>query len=197
MIAGILEAKTYPEFKQKLADSACTRCGLAAGRTRIVVDRGNPKADTLFIGEAPGANEDIQGRAFVGRGGKLLDAMMKDEGFDTEEDCLIVNVVKCRPPDNRRPEPEEARECAPFLKRQIEHVKPRFILLLGATALAHIAPEKKGFKMNEEAGKFFTHPDYPGARLMVLFHPAYILRDPRKKPLMKQHIQRFVAAHER
>lgn len=184
---------TYADFKQALEASGCTRCALHEGRTRIVVDRGNPKAGVLIVGEAPGANEDREGRAFVGRGGRLLDELMREQGFDTERDCLIVNIAKCRPPDNRRPRPEEAQACSGYLRWQIEHVKPRTILLLGATALSHMAPEKKPFKMNDEAGRFFSSERFPGVRLMVFFHPAYVLRDPRKKPLMREHIRRFMA----
>jgi uracil-DNA glycosylase len=184
--------KAYADFKNELAGSACTRCALHAARARIVVDRGNPKAKALFIGEAPGANEDREGRAFVGRAGKLLDSMLAQEGFSTEEDALIANVVKCRPPENRRPKPEEAEACLPFLRKQIELVRPKWLVLLGATALSHLLPSKKGLAMSSEAGRFFEDPGYPGAKLFVLFHPAYILRDPRKRPIMEGHLKKFV-----
>ncbi len=114
------------------------------------------------------------------------------QGFDTETDALIANVVKCRPPENRAPLPKEAQTCLPYLRRQIELVAPKWIVLLGATALKHLAPEKKGFSMESEAGRFFEHAAYPGARLFVLYHPAYILRDPRKRPLMETHLKKFV-----
>ena len=185
-------AKTYEDFKQKLIASQCTRCGLSASRTYIVVDRGNPASRVLFIGEAPGENEDLQGKAFVGRAGRLLDEMLSALGFDTNRDSLIANVVKCRPPANRAPKPEEAETCLPFLRKQIELVGPQWIVLLGATALKHLIPEKKEFSMEQQAGRFFEHAHYPGARLFVLYHPAYILRDPRKRPLMEQHLKRFV-----
>ena len=188
----ILGAANYADFKKELLASQCTRCGLSAGRTHIVVDRGNPDAGVLFIGEAPGENEDRLGQAFVGRAGRLLDEMLKSLGFDTNRDALIANVVKCRPPENRAPRPEEAETCLPFLRRQIELVRPKWIGLLGATALKHLVPEKKEFSMEREAGRFFEHALYPGARLMVLYHPAYILRDPRKRPLMEQHLKQFV-----
>ncbi len=189
---SVTEAPDYPRFKTTLASSGCTRCGLSAGRTQIVVDRGNPCAKALFIGEAPGEKEDIQGKAFVGRSGKLLDAMLLALSFDTDRDALIANVVKCRPPKNRAPFPKEAEACLPYLRRQIGLVRPKWIVLLGATALRHIIPEKKTFSMKEEAGEFFEHSHYPGARLYVLYHPAYILRDPRKRPLMEQHLKKFV-----
>lgn len=189
-LSSILQAETYPEFKKALIDSACTRCALCEGRTNIVVDRGNYEARVMVIGEGPGENEDLQGKAFVGRGGRLLDGMLSEVGFDTNKDSLIANVVKCRPPKNRAPEKEEAGTCFPYLKKQIELVRPKFILLLGATALKYILPGQK-FTMRDEVGKFFDHPEYPGIRFMVLFHPAYILRDPRKKPLMAEHLKFF------
>ena len=190
----ILSAKSYDEFKEALAGSHCRRCDLHRHRTQIVVDRGNPGAKVLFIGEAPGENEDLQGKAFVGRAGKLLDAMLKDRGFDTGRDALIANVSKCRPPRNRRPTPQEAQTCLPYLKKQIDLTRPRVIALLGATALKHMLPEKKDFSMGEQVGKFFEHSDYPQARFLVLYHPAYILRDPRKKPLMEAHLRLLVDA---
>lgn len=187
----ILGAKTYADFKRELAASDCARCALSQSRTHIVVDRGNPDTSVLMIGEGPGENEDLQGRAFVGRAGRLLDRLMKDVGFDTEKDGLIVNVVKCRPPENRAPKPEEVQACLGFLKKQIELVKPKIILLLGATALKHVIPEKKDFSMKSQVGVFFKEAAYPGVQFMVLYHPAYILRDPRQTPVMVEHLKRF------
>ena len=188
----MLHLTDYRTFRQALADSQCRRCGLSQHRTHIVVDRGNPEAKVIFIGEAPGANEDLEGRAFVGRAGRLLDGMLKELGFDTDRDALIINVVKCRPPKNRPPLPEEVEACLPFLRKQVALVRPRLIALLGATALKRLLPEKRDLPMGEQAGKRFQHPDFPGAELMVLFHPAYILRDPRKKPLMREHLGQLV-----
>lgn len=183
----------YADFKKALEESNCARCGLSAGRTHIVVDRGNPAAKVLIVGEAPGQNEDLEGKAFIGRAGKLLDSLLREAGIEPETDVLIANVVKCRPPNNRPPTPQEAEACLPFLKKQIDLVRPRFMVLLGATALRHLVPEKRNFRMGEEAGKLFDHPAYPGMRLMVLFHPAYLLRDPRKTPLFHSHLKRFKA----
>ena len=193
----ILEAKTYAEFREALTSSNCTRCPLSDSRTHIVVDRGNPAAKVLMIGEAPGENEDRQGRAFVGRAGQLLDELMKGIGFDTNQDSLIINVVKCRPPENRAPKQEEVKACDPFLKKQLELVKPKIILLLGAVALKHIIPDKGEFSMKREAGTFFDHPAFPGVKFMVLYHPAFILRDPRKKPVMIEHLKRFKEYYQR
>ncbi len=189
---NILSAESYAEFKAALADSGCTRCALSEHRTHIVVDRGNPMAGMLLVGEAPGENEDLQAKAFVGRSGRLLDDMFKEIGFDTNLDALIINVVKCRPPANRAPLPKEVQMCRLFLKKQIDLVHPRWIVLLGATALKHMFPEKKKFSMAEQVGQPFQDAAYPGIDLMALYHPAYILRDPRKKPLMAQHLKQLV-----
>ena len=185
----ILEAKTYADLKKRLAESECTKCPLSENRRHIVVDRGNPESKVLMIGEAPGENEDIQAKAFVGRAGQLLDEMLRALGVETNRDALIANVVKCRPPENRAPKQEEVDQCMPFLRKQIQLVKPEIIVLLGATALKHLIRGKGDFSMENEAGKFFTHPDYPGIQLMVLYHPAFILRDPRKKPAMAAHLK--------
>ncbi len=188
----ILDAKTYADFKAALASSDCDKCPLAKNRHNIVVDRGNPDAKVVIIGEAPGENEDLQGKAFVGRAGKLLDQILLELGFDTNRDSLILNVAKCRPPENRAPTQEEADTCKPYLKKQLALVKPAMILLLGATALKHILKDKKKIPVTKIVGKFLEDPQYPGIRFMVVFHPAYILRDPRKKPEMSEHLKRFV-----
>jgi uracil-DNA glycosylase len=190
----VLDAPTYAHFKQSLIDSKCEKCALSKGRHNIVVDRGNPDTSVLMIGEGPGENEDLQGKAFVGRAGRLLDQLLLESGFDTNQDSLIANVVKCRPPENRAPKQEEVDECISFLKKQVELVSPKIVLLLGATALKHFIKEKSTIPMRDRVGQFFEHADFPGIQFMVLFHPAYILRDPRKKPLMLEHLARFVIA---
>jgi uracil-DNA glycosylase len=187
----ILAASTYGEFRSRLAAFDCRACGLAAGRTRLVVDRGNPAARLMVIGEGPGREEDLAGQAFVGRAGRLLDELLAAIGLNTDRDALIANVVKCRPPDNRAPQAEEARACVPFLLRQIELVAPVCILLLGATAARFLFPGKKSPTMRDEAGKLFGHPGHPGITFMMLYHPAYLLRDPRKKKDMGEHLESF------
>lgn len=192
----ILNATTYAEFKKRLAESNCQKCGLSRSRTHIVVDRGNPDSAIVMIGEGPGENEDRTGLAFVGRAGQTMDRLFKEElGVDTNRFCLIVNVVKCRPPENRAPQKEEAEACLPFLKKQIALMQPKVILLLGATALKHLVPSKSRheFAMEKEAGKFFTLEDYPGIQWMVLYHPAFLLYDPRKEPVFRQHLQTLKA----
>jgi uracil-DNA glycosylase family 4 len=162
----------------------CTRCKLHKGRTKIVFGVGNPRAELMFVGEGPGADEDAQGEPFVGRAGQLLNNMIKAMGL-RREDVYIANIVKCRPPGNRQPERDEAETCSPFLMRQISVIKPRVLVALGATAaknlLAMNAP------MTELRGRWYdfkpagSDRSWPGARLAVTYHPAFLLRDPRQK----------------
>jgi DNA polymerase len=192
---AVLAARSYDQFKQRLAASDCPRCpALCLGRTNIVVDRGNPAASLVVIGEAPGEREDLQGQAFVGRSGQLLDRVFAEVGLNTEQDMLIINVVKCRPPKNRPPTPLEAKNCFPYLKWQLDRVKPKTVVLLGATAAKHLLPESQGQNMKDRVGRFFSLPDYPGASFQQLYHPAYILRDPRKKTDMLEHLK-MLRAH--
>ncbi|MCB4756788.1 MAG: uracil-DNA glycosylase [Elusimicrobia bacterium] len=186
----VLTARTYEEFRQKLKQSNCAKCpALCESRRSIVVDRGNPGAKLVLIGEAPGENEDLQGLAFVGRAGQLLDQIMAGIKLDTNKDMLILNVVKCRPPDNRSPKPEEAANCLPYLEWQLDCVKPKVIVLLGATAAKHLMPGQKDQGMKDRVGQFFDLPEYPGVKFQLLYHPAFILRDPRKKPEMWEHVK--------
>lgn len=184
---AIVAEETYAGFRTRLSTSNCRKCALCEGRTNIVVDRGIPGARIMVIGEAPGEHEDRQARAFVGRAGQLFDKIMASIGLDTDRDMLIANVVKCRPPENRKPRKEEAAACIPFLRRQIALVKPAVIILLGATALEHMDPRKRDFSMAKEAGRFFTLEDYPGIQWMVLYHPAALLYDAGLKPAMWEH----------
>ena len=161
-------------IREDLGD--CTRCPLhKQGRKQIVFGVGNPRADLMFIGEAPGADEDIQGEPFVGRAGQLLNNMIKAMGL-RREDVYIANIIKCRPPGNRTPERGECETCSPYLFRQIEVIKPKAIVALGAVAaktlLAINAP------MAELRGRWY---DFRGTKLAVTYHPAFLLRDPRQK----------------
>jgi uracil-DNA glycosylase len=154
----------------------CTRCRLAKqGRKQIVFGVGNPRAELMFIGEAPGADEDLKGEPFVGRAGQLLNNMIKAMGLQ-REDVYIANIIKCRPPGNRTPERDECETCSPFLMRQIATIKPKALVALGAVAaktlLAINAP------MSELRGKWY---DFRGTKLAVTYHPAFLLRDPRQK----------------
>lgn len=184
----ILAVPDYATFKKQLAESGCDRCGLSRDRTNIVVDRGNPKSKIVFIGEAPGKNEDEQGKAFVGRAGKLLDEFLLEIGIQSDKDILIINIAKCRPPENRKPLKEEVVACSPYLAKQLQLVQPKVIVLLGATALKYLARDKKEFEMHKEVGKFFNLPEYPGIRFFVIYHPAYLLYDPRKRDIFRGHM---------
>jgi DNA polymerase len=167
-------AKALRIIREDLGD--CTRCPLhKQGRKQIVFGVGNPQADLMFIGEAPGADEDEQGEPFVGRAGQLLNNMIKAMGL-RREDVYIANIIKCRPPGNRTPEREECETCSPFLMRQIAVIQPKAIVALGAVAaktlLAINAP------MSELRGHWY---DFRGTKLAVSYHPAFLLRDPRQK----------------
>ncbi len=151
----------YGKFKNNFLKDNCTACGLSAGRTNLVFDRGNPAAKILVIGEAPGAEEDKLGKSFVGRAGKVLDGVMASIGLDTNRDMLIANVVKCRPPDNRPPRAEEAATCFPFLEKQIGLVDPEIIVLLGRTAMKYLMPQKAKMPMKDIVGKIFTGVFFP------------------------------------
>ena len=153
----------------------CTRCGLHKGRNQLVFGVGNPNADIMFVGEGPGADEDAQGEPFVGRAGQLLNNMIVAMGT-TREDVYIANIVKCRPPGNRAPEKDEAETCSPFLMQQIDVVKPKVIVALGATAAKNLLALNDS--MLNMRGRWY---DFRGTKLVVTYHPAYLLRDPRQK----------------
>ena len=153
----------------------CTRCGLCEGRTQVVNTFGNHKARLMFVGEAPGADEDAQGKPFVGRAGQLLTKIIEAIGMK-REDVLIGNVNRCRPPGNRQPTLEEAAICRPFLFREITAVQPEVIVVMGNTALRNLLEVREG--ITRVRGTF---QDFRGIKVMPTFHPAYLLRDPSKK----------------
>jgi DNA polymerase len=153
----------------------CTRCQLSATRNKIVFGDGDPNAKLFFVGEGPGADEDASGLPFVGRGGQLLNNMIQAMGLKREQ-VYIANVVKCRPPANRTPEPDEAHTCSPFLFRQIDVVRPQVIVALGQTAVTYLTGEKRSLA----AWRGTVHP-LRGSKLIVTYHPAFLLRDPSQK----------------
>ncbi len=173
-------------IREDLGD--CTRCKLhKQGRKQIVFGVGNPRADLMFVGEGPGADEDTQGEPFVGRAGQLLNNMIKAMGI-RREDVYIANVVKCRPPGNRTPERDECETCSPFLMRQIAVVKPKVMVALGAVAAKNLLAMNAS--MSELRGRFYdflpagsrtSDPSWQGTKLAVTYHPAFLLRDPRQK----------------
>lgn len=173
--AAVLErsSESLEEIWADIGD--CTRCPLYERRTHIVHTEGNLKARLMFVGEAPGADEDAQARPFVGRAGQLLTKIIEAIGLKREE-VLIGNVNRCRPPANRPPTPEEASTCKPFLLREIAAVQPEVIVVLGNTATRNLLGTKEG--ITRLRGHF---QDYQGVKVMPTFHPAYLLRDPSKK----------------
>jgi uracil-DNA glycosylase family 4 len=173
-------------IREDLGD--CTRCKLhQQGRKQIVFGVGNPRAELMFVGEGPGADEDARGEPFVGRAGQLLNNMIRAMGLRREE-VYIANVVKCRPPGNRTPERDECDTCSPFLMRQIAAIKPKVIVALGAVSAKNLLAINAA--MSELRGRFYdfmpagarsSDPSWDGAKLAVTYHPAFLLRDPRQK----------------
>jgi DNA polymerase len=155
--------------------TGCTRCKLCSTRKNIVLGEGNPTARLVFVGEGPGENEDLQGRPFVGKAGQLLDRMIAAMGL-SRNDVYIANVVKCRPPGNRNPEPDEINTCSPFLHRQLDVIRPQVIVALGKFSAQTLLQTEERISLLR--GKF--HP-YRGAKLMPTFHPAFLLRNPASK----------------
>lgn len=165
--------ETLDDIHKEIGD--CTRCPLSQGRTNIVHSEGNGQARLMFVGEAPGADEDAQARPFVGRAGQLLNKIIEAIGLKREE-VFIGNINRCRPPGNRAPLPDEAATCKPFLMREISVVRPDVIVVMGNTAMKNLLGTKEG--ITKLRGIF---QDYHGVKVMPTFHPAYLLRDPSKK----------------
>jgi uracil-DNA glycosylase len=169
-ITGVVVASMdWTQLKQTVKD--CTACGLRAGCTQTVFGVGDEKAQWLFVGEGPGAEEDQRGEPFVGQAGRLLDNMLMAIGLKRGENVYIANIVKCRPPGNRNPEPAEAKACAPYLSRQIELLQPKLIVALGKVAAANLLATDAS--IGSLRGK--VH-DYHGIPLIATYHPAYLLR---------------------
>jgi uracil-DNA glycosylase family 4 len=166
----------------------CQRCKLAGGRRNLVYGVGNPDAELVFVGEAPGADEDAQGEPFVGKAGQLLTKMIEAMGY-RRQDVYICNVLKCRPPGNRNPEPDEVSSCEPFLKRQLAAIRPRMIVALGKFAAQCLLRDET--PISRLRGSFRS---YEGIPLMPTFHPAYLLRDPSKKKIAWEDLKAVNAA---
>lgn len=163
----------------------CTKCPLHKSRTNFVFGVGNPHADVMVIGEGPGAEEDLQGEPFVGRAGRLLNDILKAINFKREE-VYIANIVKCRPPGNRTPAAEEMEACVPYLKKQIDLIKPKLILCLGLTAAQGLLKLRES--LTKLRGQLF---EYRGARVMITYHPAALLRNPQWKRPCWEDVQKF------
>jgi uracil-DNA glycosylase len=165
----------------------CTRCKLHKHRHTIVFGDGNPKAELVFVGEGPGADEDAQGLPFVGRAGKLLTQMIEAMGLQ-RKDVYICNVVKCRPPENRTPEEDEVSTCSPFLLRQLDVISPTVIVCLGAVAAKTLLKTNRG--ISQFRGQWL---DFRSSKLMATYHPAYLLRNPNAKPEVWKDLQKVMA----
>jgi len=176
---------TLLKIREDLGD--CKRCKLHKTRKNIVFADGNPKADLVFVGEGPGADEDAQGLPFVGRAGKLLTQMIEAMGL-RRQDVYICNVVKCRPPENRLPEKDEISECSPFLLRQLDTIAPKVIVCLGACAAQTLLETNRG--ISQFRGQWL---DFRGRKLMATYHPAYLLRNPSAKSEVWKDLQKVMA----
>jgi len=176
---------TLLKIREDIGD--CTRCRLHKGRHKIVFGDGNPKAELVFIGEGPGADEDMQGLPFVGRAGKLLTQMIEAMGLQ-RKDVYICNVVKCRPPENRAPEPDEVTTCSPYLLRQIDVIQPKVIVCLGAVAAKTLLETSRG--ISQFRGEWLQ---WRGRKLMATYHPAYLLRNPNAKGEVWKDLQKVMA----
>ena len=155
----------------------CRKCGLCEKRTNVVFGVGNRSADVMFIGEGPGENEDLQGEPFVGRAGQLLDKMLAAVDLDRHTNIYIANIVKCRPPKNRDPEPDEQDACLPWLRSQVALVRPKIVVCLGRVAAMKLL--KPDIKITKEHGEFYERN---GVLMMATLHPAALLRNPNNKP---------------
>jgi uracil-DNA glycosylase len=183
--AGRIENDTLEKIRADLGE--CTRCKLHKQRNKIVFGDGNPKADLVFVGEGPGHDEDVQGLPFVGRAGKLLTQMIEAMGLQ-RKDVYICNVVKCRPPENRLPERDEIATCSPYLVRQIDAIRPKVIVCLGATAAQMLLNTNRG--ISGFRGEWL---EYRGTRLIATYHPAYLLRNPAAKSEVWKDLQKVMA----
>ncbi len=183
--ADRIENDTLEKIRADLGE--CTRCKLHKQRNKIVFGDGNAKADLVFVGEGPGHDEDVQGLPFVGRAGKLLTQMIEAMGLQ-RKDVYICNVVKCRPPENRLPERDEIATCSPFLVRQIDAIRPKVIVCLGATAAQMLLNTNRG--ISGFRGEWL---EYRGTRLIATYHPAYLLRNPAAKSEVWKDLQKVMA----
>jgi DNA polymerase len=186
---GLARTTELTELREFVGD--CQRCKLAPLRTNLVFGVGDPKADLMFVGEAPGADEDARGEPFVGRAGQLLTDIIERGMGLTRAQVYICNVIKCRPPENRNPEPDEVTACEPFLFRQIDLVRPRVIVGLGAFAVHSLLKVKT--PISKLRGVWH---DLRGVRMMPTFHPSYLLRNPADKRLVWADIQEVMKALE-
>jgi uracil-DNA glycosylase family 4 len=180
-----VENDTLERIREDLGE--CTRCRLHEQRNKIVFGAGNPRAELVFVGEGPGHDEDVQGLPFVGRAGKLLTQMIEAMGLQREQ-VYICNVVKCRPPENRKPEDDEVATCSPYLYRQLDAIAPKAIVCLGGTAAQALLKTKDS--ISRFRGTWF---DFRNTKLLATYHPAYLLRNPNAKGEVWKDLQKVMA----
>jgi uracil-DNA glycosylase family 4 len=180
-----VEGDTLELTRENLGE--CTRCRLHKQRNKIVFGAGNPRAELVFVGEGPGHDEDLQGLPFVGRAGKLLTQMIEAMGLQ-RDDVYICNVVKCRPPENRKPEDDEVATCSPYLYRQLDVIAPKAIVCLGGVAAQTLLKTKD--PISRFRGTWF---DFRGSKLLATYHPAYLLRNPNAKGEVWKDLQKVMA----
>jgi len=183
--SGKITGETLLKVREDLGE--CTRCKLHKTRNKIVFGDGSAKAQLVFVGEGPGADEDAQGLPFVGRAGKLLTQMIEAMGLH-RSDVYICNVVKCRPPGNRQPEPDEVSKCSPFLFRQLDVLQPKVIVCLGATAAQTLLQTNRS--ISHFRGQWM---DFRGYKMLATYHPAYLLRNPAAKGEVWKDLQKVMA----
>ena len=190
VLPGVQQAGTLGALREEIGD--CRRCKLWSGRTHIVFGVGNPQARLMFVGEGPGRDEDLQAEPFVGRAGQLLTEIITKGMKMRREDVYIANVIKCRPPQNRNPEPDEIAACQPFLLRQIELIRPQVLVALGTFAAQTLLGSR--VPISRLRGHWY---DYHGVKLMPTLHPAYLLRNPNDKKLVWADIKMVLSELER
>jgi DNA polymerase len=175
---AMISSKQYQLEALQQRFKHCQNCSLAAYRQNLVFGEGNPESEVIFIGEGPGEEEDLQGRPFVGRSGKLLDRMLAAIGLDRSS-IYIANTVKCRPPNNRTPKPEELQACSPLLLEQISIIEPKFLVTLGTSATRSLLQMHD--PISQIRGNWYDYPLIPQIKVLPSFHPAYLLRNPSAK----------------
>ncbi len=189
----IMTCRSVEDFKKLLRAYHCTRCPLSSEiKQNPTTSRGNPNRHVMVVGEAPGHNEMIQGIPFVGKAGQLMDNIFEGIGLTAEKDFYVTNICRCRPVDNRAPLVHEAKTCISYLKKEIDLIKPRFILTLGATSAKYLLGSSlPSTTMKDIVGRFFQSAEYPDVDFFVLYHPAALLYNPKLKAPMWEHIQLF------
>ncbi|HEO66414.1 MAG TPA: uracil-DNA glycosylase [Spirochaetes bacterium] len=189
----IMTCSSVEDFRKLLRAYHCTRCPLSSEiKQNPTTSRGNPNRHVMMVGEAPGHNEMIQGIPFVGKAGQLMDKIFESIGWTSEKDIYVTNICRCRPVDNRTPLVHEAKTCISYLKKEIDLIKPRFILTLGATSAKYLLGSAlPSTAMKDIVGRFFQSEEYPHIDFFVLYHPAALLYNSKLRDPMWEHIQLF------